>query len=227
MKPGTLKTLAAAAMMATFLTSCGSAEQEETAAESSGGSRTTGGESSVVTEPSTEGSEMSAMETTAASDEATVGGFTVESPDGGEISVPEVAVDPQEAEAYLRDVRPVVEDSVRDISGLVEPEVGIEDGNVSLDLNVRSLDEARRSIENGADGLRELQPPDGLEGINDQLIEAYEEAVPAYQSIADAAEGGDPQEITNVVRQSLGDIERFDNEVEAILQDVEQAADER
>lgn len=227
MTPKNLKTLALATTAALFLASCGATEQEGSSTDSSaqsGDSGSSSGSSTGTESSGMEGSEMSGMEETTGS-EVTVGGFTVEAPGGGEVTVPEVAVRPEEAQAYLDEVRPVAEDSVRDISDLVEPEVSLENGNISLGLNVNSLDEARRSIEDGADQLREIQPPDGLEDVNERLIQVYEDAIPAYQDVVDAAESGDPQEITDVVQQSLSDIESFDTQVEAIVQDVQQAAE--
>lgn len=225
------KAIAVSATAALFLASCGAAEQEQSSMEDSGqmseASGMQSGASTMMESSMMEDSGMSGMESTMMGGEVTVGGFMVETPDGEEVSVPEVAVSPDDAEAYIEDVRPIVKNSVRDISGLVEPEVSLENGNIGLDLNVNSLDEARQSIEDGADDLRELQPPGGLETVNDQLIQAYEDAVPAYQNVVDAAEGGDPQEITDVVQQSLGDIERFNSEVDALLQDVQQAANDQ
>ncbi|MGI8649144.1 MAG: hypothetical protein ACR2KW_02015 [Rubrobacter sp.] len=223
-----LKTLALATTAALFLASCGATEQESSSTDSSaqsGDSGSSSGTSTATESSGMEDSEMIGMEETTTGSEVTVGGFTVDAPGGGEVTVPEVAVRPEEAQAYLDEVRPVAEDSVRDISDLVEPEVSLENGNISLGLNVNSLDEARQSIEDGADQLREIQPPDGLEDVNERLIQVYEDAIPAYQDVVDAAESGDPQEITDVVQQSLSDIERFDSQVDAIVQDVQQAAE--
>lgn len=226
-----LKPLIITATAALFLASCGAVQEEgsqmmEESGSSVGGS--SAGGASMMEESSmmmSEDSMMSGMETTM-SDEVTVGGFAVDTP-GGEVTVPEVAVRPEEAEAYLNEVRPIAENSVRDVTGLLEPDVSLEDGNLSLGLNVDSLDEARQSIEDGADQLREIQPPAGLEDVNDQLIQSYEDIIPAYEDVVSAAESGDVQEISTVVQDSLSDIETFDSEVDAIVQDVQQAAEEQ
>ncbi|MGH3090052.1 MAG: hypothetical protein ACRDSJ_22450 [Rubrobacteraceae bacterium] len=158
--------------------------------------------------------------------EVAVGGFVVESPGVPEQSVPEVVTDPESVNEYLGQVRPVVDDTVRDITGLIDPEVRFEDGGVSLDLNATSLEEAEQSVQNGADRLREMDTPEELEPINDQLIEAYERAQPAYRDVAEAAQSGDPEQLDSVVNESLPQIQAFNAEVSGIIQDLEQASDE-
>lgn len=200
--------------------------QEETAAEQDGQATTSviaGGED--TQEPGETTSATTAG--TAGDDEVTVGGFVVESPGGAETRIPEVTVERQKVQDYLDQIRPIVDDTVRDVSGLVQPEARLEDGNLTLGLEVTSLEEARDSVENGAEQLRDLVPPDELEPINQQLLEAYERALPAYREILDAAESRDPQQIGSAVEENLPRIERFNNETQAIIQDLEQAAGER
>lgn len=170
------------------------------------------------------------MEQTAAEappGEVVVGGFSVETPEGEEVNVPQVSVEQEQVQQYREQVQPIVEDTVRDVSGLVQPEVRLEDGNLSLDVKVASLEEARTSVEDGLDRLRELQPPEELEPINERLIEAYEQALPAYDDIIEAAGSRDPDRISSAVRENLPRIERFNDETQAILQDLERAAEER
>lgn len=160
----------------------------------------------------------------AAGDAATVGGFVVESPNAPETTIPEVSVSRADAREYLDQVRPVIEGSVQDVSGLAQPEVSIENGNLSLDLPVNSLEEARGDIQDGLDELRNIEPPQSLEPINQQLIESYERALPAYENIIEAADSGDVDRISDAVQENLPKIERFNAEARAILQDLEQAA---
>ncbi len=156
--------------------------------------------------------------------EATVGGFVVESPNAPDTTVPEVSVSRADAREYLDQVRPIIEGSVRDVSGLAQPDVRMENGNLSLDLPVSSLEEARGNVRDGLDQLRQLQPPQSLEPINQQLIQSFERALPAYDNIIEAANSGDAGRISNAVQDNLPRIERFNSEARAILQDLEQAA---
>ena len=95
---------------------------------------------------------------------------------------------------------------------------------ISLDVEVTSLEEARASVRDGLEQLREVDPPGDLEPIHRRLIEAYEQSLPAYDAIVEAAESGDPQRVSAAVRDNLPRIERFNEISRAILQDLEQAA---
>lgn len=157
-------------------------------------------------------------------DGASVGGFVVESPNAPDTTIPQVNASQADAREYLDQVQPIIEDSVRDVSGLAQPEVSIENGNLSLDLPVASLEEARGNIQEGLDQLRQTEPPQSLEPINQQLIESFERVLPAYDNIIEAANSGDVGRISDAVQENLPRIERFNAEARAILQDLEQAA---
>lgn len=156
--------------------------------------------------------------------QASVGGFVVESPNAPDTTIPEVSVSQADARQYLDQVQPIIEDSVRDVSGLAQPDVSIENGNLSLDLPVSSLEDARGNIQDSLDELRNIEPPQSLEPINQQLIESFERVQPAYGNIIEAANSGDAGRISNSVQENLPKIERFNSEARAILQDLEQAA---
>jgi hypothetical protein len=162
---------------------------------------------------------------TAAGDEqVSVGGFVVESQDTPETTVPEVAVSRSDAQNYLSEVQPIVENSVQDVSNLAQPEVRVENGSLTLDLPVDRLESTRDDLRDGLDQLRQVEPPQSLEPIDQQLIEAYERALPAYTEIIEAADSGDVGRISNAVQENLPRIERFNAEARAIVQDLEQAA---
>ena len=152
-----------------------------------------------------------------------VGGFSVERPDGGETTVPEVTVEREEVQRYEGQVRPVIEGTVRDVSDLVQTDVRLENGDLSLDVEMTSLEEARASVRDGLERLQEIDPPEGLEPVHQRLVEAYEQALPAYDEIIGAAESGDPQRMSEAVSENLPRIESFNEETRAILQDLEQA----
>jgi hypothetical protein len=213
-----------AASLVFALPACSESAQEETTSggQSSGG-QTSGGQTMAESGRETTMTEET-TEAMVGAGEVTVGGFVVESPGVPASEVPEIETSREDVNEYLGQVRPVVDDTVRDISGLVNPEVEIgEDGSVSIDPNVTSLDEASRSVEDGANALREIQPPEGLEPVNDRLVTAYEEALPAYQNIAEAAGSGDPERFASATQESLPQIQAFNTEVNAIIEDLEQA----
>jgi hypothetical protein len=157
-------------------------------------------------------------------DRVAVGGFSVEGPGGAETTVPQVSVEREAAREYLGQVQPIVEDTAGDVSGLVQPEVRLEDGQLVLDVGLDSLREAREDVRGGLERLRQVRPPEGLDPIHERLISAYEEALPAYDNVIEAAESGDPDRLSSAVRESLPRIERFNAEVNAIIQDLQQAA---
>ncbi len=156
--------------------------------------------------------------------QASVGGFVVESPNAPDTTIPEVSVSQADARQYLDQVQPIIEDSVRDVSGLAQPDVSIENGNLSLDLPVSSLEDARGNIQDGLNELQQLEPPQSLGPINQQLVESFERVQPAYDNIIEAANSGDAGRISDSVQENLPKIERFNSEARAILQDLEQAA---
>jgi len=153
-----------------------------------------------------------------------VGGFSVEGPGGAETTVPQVSVEREAARAYLRKVRPIVDGTARDVSDLVEPEVRVENGRLEVDLGLDSLREAREDVRRGLKRLREVRPPEGLEPIHERLVSAYEEVLPAYDNLIEAAESGNPNRIREAIEQGLPRIERFNDLTKGIVQDLEQAA---
>lgn len=209
-----------AALLVFALSACAETDTEQEDTETANGETTT---EQTATAPE---EETTAEETggTVGAGEVTVGGFVVESPGVPAREVPEVTASPEEVEEYLGQVRPVVDDTVRDISGLVNPEVQVGEDGVSLDLNLTSLEEAQQSVDEGADRLREIDAPEGLQPINDRLVESYEEALPAYQQIAQAAQNGDPEQFASATQEALPQVQAFNTEVNAILEDLEQAS---
>ena len=169
--------------------------------------------------------EESAIETDEAqAEEIVVGGFTVESPEGRQISVPETAVDRQAAEEYLGEVRPIVEGTARDISQVITPTAELQDQTLSLSIRVESIEEAQQAARDGLEELRQIQPAEDLEPIHEQLVNTYEQALPAYENIIEAFESTDIDTLTNAVQENLPEIEQLVAQSRAILQELERAA---
>lgn len=213
----------AAASLVFALSACSEATQEET---TSANGQSSGGQTMAEAPEETTMMEET-TEAMVGAGEVTVGGFVVESPGVPESEVPEVVTSPDAVNEYLGEVRPVIDGTVRDISGLVDPEVQIgDDGSISIDPNLSSLEEARQSVEDGAAELQEIQAPEELAPINDRLVTAYEDAQPAYQNIAEAAQNGDPEQFATATQESLPQIQAFNTEVNAIIEDLERASSE-
>lgn len=217
---------AVAAAAVSFALSACSETQPEQGGTSASGEQTSASGGQTMMESQEETTMAEATEEMVGEGEVTVGGFVVESPGVPERSIPEVEASREDVNEYLGQIQPIIDGTVRDITSLVEPEVQVGENGVSLDLDLSSLNEARQSVEEGAAELREIQPPEGLEPINDQLVELYDDALPAYQNISEAAQGGSPEEFATVVDESLPQIQAFNNEVNQILQDLERAAGE-
>lgn len=205
---------------------CG-ADQEQGQQEGDGAApeQTTTEQTQTAAEDTQAVEETTVMEsTTTTPEEVSVGGFSVERPDGGETTIPEVTTEREDVLRYQAQVRPIIEDTVRDVSDLVQADVSFKDGNLSFDVEVASLQEARKSARNGLKRLREINPPEDLEPIHQRLIRSYERVLPAYDEIIEAANSEDPRRMSAAARENLPRIESFNEETSAILQDLEQAA---
>lgn len=198
-------------------------EEEATAPEDTATEETRTVEQTEVVEETTVVEGTVAEETTP--EVVSVGGFSVERPDGGETTVPQVTAQREDVQRYEEQVRPIIEDTVRDVSDLIQADVRLQDGDLTFDVEVASLEEARASVRDGLDRLRGIDPPEDLEPVHARLIEAYEQALPAYDEIIEAADSGDPQRLSAAVSENLPRIESFNEETRAILQDLEQAAE--
>ncbi len=206
------RALLAAGFLALILAGCG--EQIQEGQQGSPEQGTQGGQPA-TTEQTTQ--------VATGGDRVSVGGFSVEGPGGAETTVPQVTVEREAAREYLSQVQPVVEDTARDVSSLVQPEVRLENGQLVLDVGVDSLREGKEDVRGGLERLRKVRPPEGLQPIHERLISAYERALPAYDNVIEAAESGNPDRLSNAVQESLPRIERFNDEVSAIVQDLQQA----
>jgi predicted small secreted protein len=156
-------------------------------------------------------------------EEVVVGGFTVEGPDGREISIPETTVNREMVEQYVEQVRPIIEDTARDVSTVIQPEAELEDQTLTLSIEVESIEEAQEAAREGLEELRQIQPPDDLENVHEQLVAAYETALPAYEDIIEAFDSNDIGVLTNAVQENLPQIEQLVAEARSILQELERA----
>jgi hypothetical protein len=161
----------------------------------------------------------------ASGDEVRIGGFVVEGTDGVEdVRVPEATVEREVAQSYLEEVRPILDESARDVSGAFTPQARLEDGQLRLEVEEDPVREAREAAQSGLEQLREVEPPEGLEPVQEQLVQSYERALPAYDDINDAFASGDPEQLDSAVRENLPRIEQLNDVGNAVVQDLERAA---
>lgn len=158
-----------------------------------------------------------------------VGGFTLKSPSGGDTTIPEVTTRREDVERYEAQIQPIIEDTVGSVSDLVQSDVDLvstsETDHLTFDVPITAMDEARKNARDGLERLRDINPPEDLNPINQSLITAYERVLPAYDEIISAAESGEPQLMSEAVSKNLPRIENFIEETHTILEDLEGAAD--
>ncbi len=171
------------------------------------------------------GTEAASEERSAAGDseEVVVGGFTIEGPNGREISIPEATVERRAVEEYVNEVRPIIEDTARDLSGVINPTAELEDQTLTLSIEVESIEQAQAAAREGLEELRQIDPPEDLAPVHERLVGAYEETLPAYEDIVAAFEGEDVATLTAAVQENLPEIEQLVAQARTILQELERA----
>jgi len=121
-------------------------------------------------------------------------------------------------------VRPILDDTARDVAGVADVDVNFDGGNVSVGINPNAIQQAQRETRQGLDELKAIQPPDGLEETHRRLITAYEEALPALDNFIGAVQSGDAIRIADSVRNDLPKIQRLISEIDAVRQQLQQAS---
>ena len=167
------------------------------------------------------GEETEQADEAQATEEETIGGFAVVDPDGDEVYIPSAFAERASVENYLQSVRPTIADTARDFSRFVNPNVELQDQTLTLSVEIESIQQADQELEQGLDALRLVQVPEGLEPIYESLVEAYARAVPAYDNILEAFDSGEIEQLTEALQEGLPEIERFNTEARAILQELE------
>ncbi len=159
----------------------------------------------------------------AGSEEVVVGGFTIQGPNGREISIPQATVERRAVEEYVDEVRPIIEGTARDLSGVINPTAELEDQMLTLSIEVESIEQAQAAAQEGLEELRQIEPPEDLEPVHERLVSAYEAALPAYNDIIAAFESDDVGALTAAVQENLPEIEQFVAQARTILQELERA----
>jgi hypothetical protein len=163
----------------------------------------------------------------AAGDDVEVGGFTVGGFDAPDVEVPRATATQEDVLTYFNQVEPMIGESARDVSEVVRPQARVRDGRVELGVDVAPVEEASQAAQQNLERLRQVQPPEELEPIHNQLVGSYEKALPAYDNIIEAFDSGDPQKLQEAVQENLPLIEQFNAVERGILQDLQEATPER
>ncbi len=137
---------------------------------------------------------------------------------------PRITADRAAVQEYWDQVRPILDDTARDVAGVAEVDVNFDGGNVSVGINPNTIQQAQRETRQGLDELKAIQPPDGLEETHRRLITAYEEALPALDNFIGAVQSGDAIRIADSVRNDLPKIQRLISEIDAVRQQLRQAS---
>lgn len=193
-----ITTLLTAGLLALTLAGCGAANEEQ------------GSESE---------SDASGQE--AESNEAIIGGFSIEGPAGREISVPATTAEREDIENYTESVRPIIENTTLGLSRFIDPSAELQNGTLTLSVGVESMEEARATAQDNLEALQQVEPPENLEPVHELLIAAYVQAIAAYDNLIDAFESGDVDVLVNAVSQNLPEIEQLTVETRAILQELD------
>ena len=137
---------------------------------------------------------------------------------------PRITADRAAVQQYWDQVRPILDDTARDVAGVADVDVNFDGGNVSVGINPNAIQQAQRETRQGLDELKVIQPPDGLEETHRRLITAYEEALPALDNFIGAVQSGDAIRIADSVRNDLPKIQRLISEIDAVRQQLRQAS---
>ncbi len=137
---------------------------------------------------------------------------------------PRITADRAAVQQYWDQVRPILDDTARDVAGVADVDVNFDGGNVSVGINPNAIQQAQRETRQGLDELKAIQPPDGLEETHRRLITAYEEALPALDNFIGAVQSGDAIRIADSVRNDLPKIQRLISEIDAVRQQLRQAS---
>lgn len=159
------------------------------------------------------------------SEEAAIGGYSVQGPQDEEISIPEAEGDPGEVAEYAESVRSILDDTGEGFSSLVDPEAGVEGQTANLGLDAEAVEEALEANEDAYQELQNLETPSGLGEVQDALVDSRERAISAYDNINQAfVNDASADEVADAVEESLPEIEYSNAETRAILQELQRAS---
>ncbi len=82
---------------------------------------------------------------------------------GGGDQPPRITADREAVQQYWDQVRPILENTARDVARVANVDVQLDGGNVSVGIDPSAVEAARQETQQGLDELKAIQPPAGLE----------------------------------------------------------------
>jgi hypothetical protein len=149
--------------------------------------------------------------------EVVLGGYDVDGPTG-KIEVPEARAERGAVEKYMNDVRPVVDNTIQDLTRIIQLGAQRENQTLTLSVPIAPIERDREATREGLEQLRKIYPPGGLEPVHERLLNAYERALSDYDNIVGAYNSQDVNTLAEAARQSLPEIGQANAESRSILQ---------
>jgi hypothetical protein len=137
---------------------------------------------------------------------------------------PRITAERAEAQRYWDQVRPILNDTARDVAGVADVNVDFNGGNVSVGIDPSAVQQAQQETRQGLRELKQIQPPAGLEDTHRRLVRSYEEALPALGNFFGAIQSGNAGRIADSVRNDLPKIQRLLSDIQAIRKQLQQAS---
>jgi len=137
---------------------------------------------------------------------------------------PRIKADKAAVRQYWNQVRPILNDTARDVAGVADVNVKVKGGNVSVGINPNAIQQAQRETQQGLKELKQIQPPPGLGQTHRRLIKAYTQAILALNNFIAAVQSGNPGQIASSVRNDLPKIQNLLNEIQTVRQQLQQAS---
>ncbi len=77
---------------------------------------------------------------------------------GGGDQPPPITADREAVRQYWEQVRPILEDTARDVAGVANVDVQVDGGGVSVNVDPSSIAQARQEVQQGLDELKAIPP---------------------------------------------------------------------
>ena len=107
---------------------------------------------------------------------------------GDQAPAPEITADRAAVQQYWDQVRPILENTGRDVARVANVDVQVDGEGVSVNVDPDAVEQDRQDVQQGLEELKAIQPPPGLEQTHESLVHAYEEALPALNHFIQAVQ---------------------------------------
>jgi hypothetical protein len=142
---------------------------------------------------------------------------------GGGDQPPQITADREAVQQYWDQVRPILENTARDVARVANVDVQLDGGNVSVGIDPNAVEAARQETQQGLDELKAIQPPAGVGGDPREARDRLRGGGARPGNFIAAVQSGDAIQIAQSVRNDLPKIQRLLSEIEAVRQQLQQA----